>query len=154
MEIIGPKYIGRVLDLRTLRAYILDQELTEEDTLLLHPENFGDVVLEHRTLYREPMADPFYLLGVLLDEASEQYPVPRDRVKVLRGDTRPQRLALAQAAITIPDDGRTLYRCGTCRGLVTPDGLPIEGALRAEYSNWLKLRENQVTVAVAGDCCQ
>ncbi|TGE08766.1 hypothetical protein [Hymenobacter fodinae] len=157
MEVFGPKYIGHTLDLRTIRAFILDLELNEADTLLLHPDNYDSLVLEYRDMYREPMPQPFYVLGVYIDEADANaigpLRVPKDRVVVLYDDTRPHRVELARADTTLGDDGRTLYRCTECGGFVTPDGLPITGSLRKQYINWVKTREDPSTVRTVGECC-
>jgi len=155
MRVFGPKYIGRVITIQVLRAYILELELSEEDTLLLQPDNMGELEEEYRTMYREPMPQPFFLLGVYIDEADAQHPVPKDRVTVLYSDTRPSRVQLAREQTTLTDDGRTLYRCRECGNLVTPDGLLIDNPLRLQYINWLKVRGgNAGVVNVLGECCE
>ncbi len=155
MRVFGPKYIGRAITIQVLRAYILELELCEEDTLLLHADNMGDLVEEYRTIYREPMPAAFFLLGVYIDEADELHPVPKDRVTILFSDTRPSRVQVAKEQTTLTDDGRTLYRCGHCGNLVTPDGLLLHEPLRKQYINWLKVRGgNGGVVNVVGECCE
>lgn len=154
MRKFGPKYIGRDITIQVLRAYILDLELSEEDTILLHADNYDALVLEHRAVYGHAIPSRFFLLGVFIDETDGRIHVPKDRVVVLYEDTRPERIQIAKDQMTLADDGRTIYRCRNCGRIVTPDGLLVEDSLRRQYINWLKVRGNGETVNVLGECCE
>ena len=86
MQKLGPYYIGQV-SLTSLRGWILDSNLTRADTVLLHCSTMETVMEEYRQLYRKSMPDPYFLLGVLLEEATDVR-VPENRVVALVGDER------------------------------------------------------------------
>jgi hypothetical protein len=152
-EIIGPQYIGQAVSITTLREWILDTKLTENDTVLLHPYTFDDIVLEYRATYGKSIPARYFLLGVLVEE-STQIPVPQDRVVVLQNDTRPTRLTSSTILLPTFDDGRLLYRCGYCGNVVNSGGSLLDVDEKEVLINWLSSRRSNESVrTVHGACC-
>lgn len=73
---IGPKYIGKIT-YKSLRDFILDEELTENDSIKLNSLNFDDLILEFREFYNESFKEPIAILGININEDSQ---TPKDRV--------------------------------------------------------------------------
>ena len=77
------KYIGRSISIKLLIDAIHEFELSQDDTIFLHPISFEGIILEYRDTYKESISFPFALLGVLIEEDRNNR-VPRDRIGVLR----------------------------------------------------------------------
>lgn len=154
MQQYGPYYIGQVT-LKGLRNWLIDNPLCEGDTLLLHAHTYEDVALDYREEYRAPMPEPYFLLGVLIDEAPERsgYTVPKDRILVLLEDDRPERKILMQQLAGPVDDGRAVYRCGWCGNLVDGNGIELQGQERSYAKTLLEMRGHRSTKHVDGKCC-
>lgn len=83
-------YLGKRITIRTLRDFILDNELREIDTILLHPTNFDDIVIEFRDTYHTSIDIPYFLIEVMISEDFERK-VPFNRVGVVKNDQDPNR---------------------------------------------------------------
>lgn len=154
MHQYGPYYIGQVT-IKNLRDWIIDNPLSEGDTILLHPYTFEDLALQYREEYHTPMPEPFLLLGVLIDEAQEGrwgIEVTRGRILVLMEDDRPERNTSAKQETGPIDDGREVFRCGWCGNIVNSEGTPLEGTERRYAITLLESREEGAT-SVHGQCC-
>lgn len=55
------------ININSLRAYIIDNNIQQEDTILLHPQNFADLIFDYRQNNHVGISFPFYVLGVLID---------------------------------------------------------------------------------------
>ena len=66
METISFTSLGKIT-IKTVRNYILDEKLSPQDKIYLHPDNYDDLILEHRKTYSKPAQKPYYLISVLLD---------------------------------------------------------------------------------------
>lgn len=154
MQQQGPYYIGRVT-IKSLRNWILDSPLDEGDTLLLHPHTFDDLALQYREDYHSAIPEPFFLLGVLIEEAYERsgITVPRDRILVLLGDDRLGSPVSMQHESGPVDDGRAVYRCGWCGNITDMSGNELQGSERSCAITLLNLRGNRDTKHVNGKCC-
>lgn len=153
MQQFGPHNIGTLISIASVRNWILELKLTEADTVMLHPVNFDNLVLEYRQTYGQPMPDPYFLLGALVDEAGE-FRIPKDLVLVLLDDDRPRRMFLAEDANNLADDDGVIYRCRYCGNIMSSEGEVLDGDVRRQMINLIKLRGryNNV-VAVHGLCC-
>ena len=54
------------ITIKYLRDFILDDSITTEDTILVHPRDFDEIIIEYRKTYEEPIRIPFILLDVLI----------------------------------------------------------------------------------------
>jgi hypothetical protein len=155
MEIKKPDYIGEII-IKSIRDYILDSKLTDEDTIVLHTLNFDDIVLEYRDTYKEAIKMPFFLLGVLIDEDIE-IRVPKDKIVVIKKDTRHSRIAMNKKEIAFQDPkyiGTKIYRCGWCGNIVDFKGLPLDYQQKNHSIMLLQNHSKYVTTtAVNGYCC-
>lgn len=153
MFTLGPLHLGAPVTINVVRTFILTQQLTEADTVLLHPATFDALALEYRETYREPLYDPYFLLGVLVESALDQS-VPFDRLLALCNDTRPHRLALAEERFIPADDGRVIHRCGYCGSFTDAQGKLVSESDRNTHIKLLRLRgqPNRVEL-VHGECC-
>ena len=153
MFTLGPLHLGTLLTINVVRTFILTQQLTEADTVLLHPTNFDALSLEYSETYRETLYDPYFLLGVLVESALDQS-VPLDRLMALCNDNRPHRLALAEERFIPTDDGRLIHRCGYCRSFADAQGKLLSEADRNVHIKLLRLRGGPERVElVHGECC-
>ena len=81
------KYIGQQITIKSLRDFVLDSSLSETDTILLNPENMGNIVLEYRRTYNESISIPYLISGVLIEEDSTDS-IPFDRVGIIKDGTQ------------------------------------------------------------------
>ena len=77
----GKKSAGAV----EIGDFIVDFDLDVHDTVLLHPTNFDEIVLEFRDTYKESIQVPFFLIGILIKEDSEKK-IPINRVGLIKND--------------------------------------------------------------------
>ena len=152
MQKLGPYYIGQV-SLGSLRGWILDSGLTQADTVLLHSTTLETVMEEYRQLYREPMPDPYFLLGVLLEKANDVR-VPENRVVALVGDERVGRPEYQTGLLAFVDDGSEVFRCGNCGQFVNEHGEVLEELGRAHAIQLLRHRGEGTTRHRSGQCCR
>ena len=153
MFTLGPLHLGTPITINIVRTFILTQQLTEADTVLLHPANFDALALEYRETYRETLYDPYFLLGVLVESALDQS-VPHDRLLALCNDSRPHRLALAEARFIPTDDGRFIHRCGYCGSFTDAQGKFVREADRNNHIKLLHLRGRPERVEhLHCECC-
>lgn len=151
---VGPKYIGKAITIATLRQWILQQKLTEADTVLLNPVNFAEVAAEYRTTFSTRLPDPYFLLGALVDDAGNVNVVPQDRVLVLLDDNRNRRIMIAESFNILDDDGAIMYRCRHCRNFVSREGQALARDWRRQVIDLVKLRGEQDRVVERdGRCC-
>ena len=54
-------YIGQI-NLLSIRNFVIDNSLTEADTIKLHQMNFDDIVLEYKREYGQSLTLPFLCL--------------------------------------------------------------------------------------------
>lgn len=147
----GLKYIGREINLKTIRSFILDESVNEDDVILLNPKNFDDVVLEHREVYQEGITVPFYFLGVLIKEG-RQNEILVDRVLLKKG---------INSIREIPENdneyynGEEVFRCGYCGNVVDFDGAELEPFERSRKIRILEKFGREVIVHHRhGKCCR
>jgi hypothetical protein len=149
----GPYYIGQITP-KNIRNWLIDNPLVEGDTLLLHPHTYEDLAVEYREDYGTSMPEPYFLLGVLIDEAREGsgITVPKGRVLVLLEDDRPERQASEWQVSGLVDDGREVFRCGWCGNIVDSEGVELRGTERSYAITLLESRDEGAT-SVHGQCC-
>lgn len=153
MFTLGPHYLGTPVTINVVRTFIMTQQLTEADTVLLHPDNFDLLALEYQETYRETLYDPYFLIGVLVESALD-HSVPLDRLLALCNDNRPHRLALAEERFIPTDDGRVIHRCGYCGSFTDAQGKLVNEADRNTHVKLLRLRGQPDRVEhVHGECC-
>ena len=77
------KYIGSPINHKTLKDFIIESKMSDEDIILLHSHNFCDIIEEYRSIYKASIPIPYKLLGVYIEEAQGSR-VPKDRVSVIK----------------------------------------------------------------------
>lgn len=146
----------REITIKSLRDFILDNELTEKDTLLLNQVNFDDLVVEYRETYKESIFIPYFLLRVLI-QYDNFAKIPLNRVGVIIGDNNRFENDFDTKVVDQPNDDfkyETIYRCGWCGNIVDFDGLEFDSSTRQFKIDILKKFEDTVTVEkVNGNCC-
>ncbi|WP_299769005.1 hypothetical protein [uncultured Dokdonia sp.] len=144
------KYISGKITYRLLRDIILDERLTNEDTIILNPSCFDDVILEYRDTYGESMTFPHLLLGVLIREKDDER-IPIRRIGILRNDD------ISDRNIEINTfnyyDGEIVYRCGWCGSIVDKNGIVLNGYDRERSINYIQNYKNSIVHNVPGNCC-
>lgn len=133
---------------------ILELKLTENDSLLLHSNNFDDIALEYRETYKESIGFPYYLLNVLII-ADNTHRVGVNKIGILKNS---QNKANSNAVFNSPDESHrydTIYRCGWCGNVVDFDGNEFDPITR---NHVIKIYETYTdtieVVKVNGECCR
>lgn len=140
-------YIGRI-GLMSIRNFILDNQLSEIETIRLQPKNFDSFVLDYREYYGESMKLPFFMFDTRIEEDTKSQ-VPADRVMVV-DESRPTRIEIENEPIY-----STIYRCGFCGNVVDSDGSEFEPDTRRKKVRILEDKKNLVTQQhVRGRCCR
>lgn len=150
MRTINTSYVGKIT-IQSLRYYILDYSLTENDTILLHQIDFDELALEYKETYNSSLSVPFVELGVLVDEDTGGI-VPEGRVKVIKDDNRLQEI---RAAVdTLSESDEIIYRCGWCGNVVDFVGAELHPQTRLHKINVVERHKYSVTEErVHGACC-
>ncbi len=146
----------RQITTKSLRDFILDNGLTENDTLLLNKANFDDLKVEYRATYKESIFIPYFLLRVLIQDDSSGR-VPLNRVGVIKDDNNRFENDYDPKVANQPNDDfkyETIYRCGWCDNVVDFDGSEFDSSTRQFKIDILEKYKNTVTVKhVNGKCC-
>lgn len=139
MAILTEKKIG----LKYIRNYILDNNISENDTLLLNSENFDDLVLEHRTIYAQGITVPFYFLRVLITEDTQgctslnKIRIVRDDPARYEGDFDPK-VRKDREFQSIPAQDKKIYQCHHCCNIVKANGAKVSPETRAKQIGLLE----------------
>ncbi|MBL7784309.1 MAG: hypothetical protein JNM36_00200 [Chitinophagales bacterium] len=148
----GLKYIGRQINLKTIRNFILDEGISEADIIFLNPKNFDDVLLEYREVYREGVIMPFYLLGILITEGKHDE-IPVGRVLLKKGINNSSRDNSENDNEYY--NGEEIFRCGYCGNVVDFDGSELEPYERNRKIKILEKFGSEVIVHPRhGRCCR
>ena len=143
-------YIGNPVTYTGLRNVILDEKLTENDTIILNSKNFDDVVLEYLEIYKESMIVPHLLLGVLIKE-TKNISIPINRIGIIKNDDNSIReINTAEFEYY---DGEVVYRCGWCGNIVNDNGIALEGYQRERIINYIENQKSPIVHQRNGNCC-
>ncbi|MGV6943686.1 hypothetical protein [Sphingobacterium kyonggiense] len=149
-EIVGIDSINYL----SLRNYILDRRLSEEDTIVLNQLNFDNLILEYRELYNESMPIPHLLLGVLIREAKDDSErILFNNLLIIREDTKSVRY-IEQENENNYYDGEVFYRCGWCGNVVESNGMVLEGYERSRAINYIENYPFPIVKHIDGLCCR
>lgn len=141
---------GQPITLKSLRDFILDTELTEFDTIILHQEDFDELALQFRDEYDEHLPSPYLLLGVLIREAGREQP-RKGSLIVVENDTESIRVKEPEHV----DPNKIIYRCGYCGTLVDENGGKLDSDEFDRNADYLNRFGNAATVHHrSGDCCR
>lgn len=146
------KYIAPQISIKTLKNFILDNGLTENDTLVLNTYNFDEIVLEYRKVYDEGITVPYFLLGVLIKDDEDNI-VPLGRIGLLKDDfeSRQDPSSVYEAEFS---DWDVAYRCGYCGNIVDESGYELTGDERSKTIRYIEKYENPIVKHVHGRCCR
>ena len=152
-------HIG-LITIKSIKDFILDNMLTENDTILLNRVNYDQIVLEYRTTYNESITVPYFLLQILVKEDNTNK-VPVNRIGLIVDDTSRSDRDFEQftndGSVHIIDENyedEIIYRCGYCGNVVDYDGTEFEPQTRQFKIKILEKFSSTVTVkSVAGKCC-
>ncbi|WP_442846227.1 hypothetical protein [Leeuwenhoekiella sp. H156] len=79
------KSVKQRITYRLLRNTILDENLSENDTIILNSKNLDDVVIEYLEDYGESMTFPHILLGVLIREPDGEQ-IPMNKIGIIKDE--------------------------------------------------------------------
>jgi hypothetical protein len=153
MQVFGPQRLNKKINLRAVKECVDVLQLTESDTLRIHPRNFDDLVEEYRDTYGHAMPDPFYMVGVLVEEAHVQ-DQPYDHIVAFLDDDRASRPVYNATPPSLADDDRPIYRCGYCGGIVDESGREVDTNTRALHIKILTARGHTDVQHRHGYCCR
>jgi hypothetical protein len=145
-----------VIRIKSLRDYILDNSLGEDDTITLNQRDFDALALEYRRTYNEGIDVPFNLLRVLIKE-DESLRVHVGKIKVIKNDEERD----YEDYLNIEEDldaqykYDNIYRCGYCGNVVDFDGKEFSDDTRRFKIGILEKFEKTVKqTSVHGACCR
>ena len=69
------------INIQKPRNLIMAEDLNEENTIVLNPSNFDDMVMEYRATYNEAIPIPFVLLGVSIEE-NKTNSLPKNKIRI------------------------------------------------------------------------
>ncbi|MTI31417.1 hypothetical protein [Xanthovirga aplysinae] len=144
------KYIGKQITIKKLRDFIIDNKLTENDSILLHTLDFDNIVLEYKEFYKESLIEPFLILNVLIKEDARRE-IPFNRIGILKNDFRSVR---TKTEINYDlYEGEVAYRCGLCGNIIDDQGNDLIGPERERIINYLEKFPNPTVKHKLGKCC-
>ncbi|SMC94471.1 hypothetical protein [Pedobacter nyackensis] len=156
MQNTSIEYIGKP-SIRTLRDFILDNSISENDTVLLNQIDFDELALEYRDDYKENLVVPYYLLTVLIKE-DEMNSTPVGRIKVVKHDSERFAGDYNNIKISGPSESYAydiIYRCGWCGNVVDFDGRELEDSTKKfKISILEKFSRTVKQPSVNGECCK
>lgn len=144
------KYIGKIT-INSLRHFIIDNNLSGSDEILLHQIDYDEIALEYKETYYNSLPTPFVELGILVDEDVEGI-VPKGRIMVVRGTNR---LDSYYATVNnLSETDQIIYRCGYCGNVVDYDGAEFDIETRSYKIKVLEKYQDKITEKhVYGACC-
>lgn len=145
----------REITIKSIRDFIIDNQLTENDTLLLNQSDFDEMAVDYRETYNESIHIPYYLLRVLIKE-DYLSKVKVKRVGLIKGDNNRFKNDFDSSQTEQTDDysDEIIYRCGWCRNIVDYDGYEFEPSIRQYKIDVLEKYASTIVVKpVNGKCC-
>jgi hypothetical protein len=141
--------------LKSIKDFILDNNLEETQSVLLNQVDYDNLALEHRQIYHEAMAIPFFLLRILIDE-DDTRSVRRGMIGVISdGRITFDENELAKEYPYQSHAYDTLYRCARCGDMVDIDGKALDEKTRQfRIDLFEKYRRTVREIKVDGNCCR
>lgn len=145
----------RTISLKSIRDYILDNNITENDTILLNSDDFLNIALEYRQTYSEGIQYPYYLIRVMIKE-DDYMKVPPGRIGIVKDDESRFEMDYKgyENELDTSYENETIYRCGWCGNIVDFDGVQFDQETRNFKIRILQKFQSTVNVIqVNGQCC-
>ncbi len=144
------------ITIKSLRDFILDSQVTENDSISLNQVDFDNLAVEYRSAYREGIVVPYYLISVWIKEDLTRS-VPQCRIALIKDDESRYENDYQGEERPMPEDDidlETVYRCGWCGNVVDADGSEFDsGEREAKIRLLQKYSERVNTTRVNGACC-
>ncbi|HLK28462.1 MAG TPA: hypothetical protein VKT28_07765 [Puia sp.] len=144
------KYI-KTVTIKSIRNVILDNNLTEKDTITLHKNDFDNIVLEYRQTYGIGITVPYFLLSVLIEEDKNAEVFEGRLGIILNDDLNPARINKEGDKNYLPKE--IVHRCGWCGNVVDNDGGELTTKLRNHKIEVLEKYGDEISEKVHGYCC-
>ncbi len=77
------KFEFKEAKVKYLRDFILNNNITDSDTISLHHTVYDEIALDHRKVYGTPLVTPFFMLGILIKSADRDT-IKKDEALILR----------------------------------------------------------------------
>lgn len=156
-RIANTEHIGNIT-IKALRDYILDNSLSEEDTIIVNQINFDELALEYRKTYNEGIEIPFFILRVLVKEDGTNS-VPFGRVMIILKDKdRYYEDYIPKVVDNSPNDSHefdVIYRCGWCGNVVGFNGKELDNSDKSFQIKVLeKFNRTVQQPHITGYCCK
>lgn len=144
------KYLGNLISYGKLRDVIIDECLTQNDTIILNSIDFENIALDYREFYHESFPTPHLLLNVLIRESSTEN-IPINRVGILRDDFDSVRSFESEYFAW---DGEQFYVCRFCGQPVEENGTILEGEGKIRAKFLINQRTQYGVNQAWGKCCK
>jgi len=131
-----------------LRDFILDNKISDTDSVSLSTEAFDEIALDYWNTYREHMEQPFIFLGVWVKPAAIMS-LKNNQAGIVYDDPAPTPVSEKQA-ITYGKE----YRCGWCGKLVDESGKELEGEAWQRAADRGNKFGDDIFIKTTGKCCE
>lgn len=133
-----------------LRYFILDNKLTENDTILMHPTDFETINQEHYKTYNIKLPHFLFLLKVLIRIDNDIQ--TKGRVSVIMDDTS---LIMGECIEQQKEEEtKVVYRCHYCGTILDSEGEELEKEVYSKDKDYLdRFGSLAKTENVTGFCC-
>lgn len=144
------KYL-REINIKSLKDFILDNKLSDTDTIVLNAWDFDNIVFEFNSTYKEPFFAPYNIIGVLIKEGTYDTTVPKGRIGILYNDK--ESIRKIEPLILSELSYYNIYRCGWCGNVVEQDGSLLSASERNNQISHLQKFGQSIVRQVHGKCC-
>ena len=144
------------IDIKTLRNFILDNDISEHDTITLNQINFDNIVLEYRNSYNEGIPIPYYLLSVLIEDDTTGQ-VRHNTIGVIKNNNyiSDDYESFNNEEINSAHSYDDIYRCGWCGNVVDHDGKEFDADTRLFKIKIYETYQSTISLSVInGACCK
>ena len=131
-----------------LKNFILDNNVSENDSISLDQKMFDELALNFRETYKEPIKVPFIFLGVWI-KISDENRVRLRRPVVTKNDQPPSEETQADTGVSWDQ----VERCNNCGDLINSFGSKLEGyAHEIAVRRWRKFGDSVFIRSMCNDC--
>jgi hypothetical protein len=155
MDNITLHYVGQIT-VKSVRDFVMDNKLTDNDTVFLGYGDFEDLSKEYHQTYRQRLPDPYIVFDTVLVEQDILGRIPVGRIGCMRNDTRrPGQIRnkedLRQSLL---NSEMIIYRCVRCGDIVDANGDELDITTYGYHRQILETRKAKGFVrTIQSYCC-
>jgi hypothetical protein len=133
--------------IKYLRDFILDNQISDNDSIALDVRLFDEMAVDYRRVYGEPLIEPFFFLGAWVKIADQRFQT-RPGAMIIRDDPRPL------PSQDTPISNSPVYRCGYCGTVVDRYGSELANQEYDDAIKRWKAHGDSIVQATSGHRCE